>query len=166
MRTTTFIRIKAPCCCSDNPTEKLNILLMYILMQILHVGGRGVGWSAGKRRAFDAWDYPPCLAFDRAKRPSGRAFEFDWYWFIFKVLVSASKLSLLNWEKSCSFKVVFSMVVTNSTLNVKWFKFYRLFCNCTNNNEQSYFQFNLVARTYFSNVFFVFVLYSITLLSL
>ena len=32
----------------------------------------GGGGSAGKGRGFDAWDYPRCRAFDRAKRPQGR----------------------------------------------------------------------------------------------
>ena len=31
-----------------------------------------VGGSAGKERGFDAWDYPRCRAFDRAKRPQDR----------------------------------------------------------------------------------------------
>ena len=31
-----------------------------------------VGGSAEKGRGFDAWDYPRCRAFDRAKRPRGR----------------------------------------------------------------------------------------------
>ena len=36
-----------------------------------------VGGSAGKGRGFDAWDYPPCRVFDRAKRPGVGTFDFD-----------------------------------------------------------------------------------------
>ena len=36
-------------------------------------GGGGVG----KGRGFDAWDYPPCRAFDRAKKPGVGTFDFD-----------------------------------------------------------------------------------------
>ena len=32
----------------------------------------GEGGCAGQGRGFDARDYPPCRAFDRAKRPRGR----------------------------------------------------------------------------------------------
>ena len=36
----------------------------------------GGGGSAGKGRGFDAWDYPPCRAFDLAKKPGVGTFDF------------------------------------------------------------------------------------------
>ena len=52
---------------------------MTTLLQYLLRGGNAPinvnpvgGGSAGKGRGFDAWDYPRCRAFDRAKRPRGR----------------------------------------------------------------------------------------------
>ena len=49
--------------------RKLRVLCTY---QCKSRGGGGGGGSAGKGRGFDAWDYPRCRAFDRAKRPRGR----------------------------------------------------------------------------------------------
>ena len=47
----------------------LPTLTPYAPINVNPVGGGG---SAGKGRGFDAWDYPRCRAFDRAKRPQGR----------------------------------------------------------------------------------------------
>ena len=50
---------------------------------------RGGGGSVGKGWGFDAWDYPRCRAFDRAKRPRGRDIWLGpteaWYWFLVSI---------------------------------------------------------------------------------
>ena len=43
----------------------------------INVNPVGGGGSADKGRGFDAWDYSPCRAFDRVKRPRGRDI---WLW--------------------------------------------------------------------------------------
>ena len=53
-------------------TEIKFIFRFNALINVNPVGGGGGGGSAGKGRGFDAWDYPRCRAFDRAKRPRGR----------------------------------------------------------------------------------------------
>ena len=47
--------------------------LMHLSMEI----PRGVGGGVRARGGFDGWDYPPCRAFHRAKRPQGRDI---WLW--------------------------------------------------------------------------------------
>ena len=53
-----------------------NLSVYYAPINVNPVGGGG-GESAGKGRGFDAWDYPSCWAFDRAKQPRGREI---WLW--------------------------------------------------------------------------------------
>ena len=48
---------------------------MHLSMEIPR-GGRG-GGGVRARGGFDGWDYPPCRAFHRAKRPQGRDI---WLW--------------------------------------------------------------------------------------